>query len=146
MRQLGFSLIVMICIITALSTLLLQLYTRSAYALLTVKERERSLQLTYAAHSLMLYAVHIAKHNWGYISEERKGEPLRIDNLSWHMSQYKKGVGTCIWQKKDREHISISAELNYMNYSKTIKCDLERAKGSDKKNITQVIIQNWRTE
>ncbi len=146
MKQLGFSLILIMCIMTALSTLLLQLYTRSSYVLLTVKEREHTLQLTYATHTLMLYAIHMAKYNWDYIIKEGKGESLTIDNLLWHITQDKQGKGTCVLKKKDNEHLSISVELNHNNYSRTVKCDLEKVSEVEINNGVQVIIRNWKIE
>lgn len=139
MRREGFSLVLMMFVFIALSGLLLQLYTRSSYLLLTIVERERIVQLKYSTHALVSYMAQLVKHNWRHIERE---EPVILRSFPWYINEDKQGIGFCTLKRENESVISITTKLCYEKSVYGLYCEVIRVK-QGQNVIGNFVIRNW---
>jgi hypothetical protein len=140
----GSSLVLIICTLAALSLLLLHMHRRSSLVLLTVIEREQQVKHMYATHALMLYAIQLAKKNWGYIAECIKEEPYMVENFSWKIDESKEGDATCIFKKSEDNTICVEVTLDRESIAHALRAVIELNDVDDEK-YKRVVIRQWKT-
>lgn len=120
----GSALVLVMCIMSALSILILKMYQRSALLLQTVAAYESDIKMRYACHALMLYAVHMAKHNWAFLVRHAQDQSLLEHRFMWEVDRSKCDA-LCIYTvvSKERLAVRVSLEPNHTR-STTILCEL----------------------
>lgn len=87
----GSALVLVLCVTSALSVLMLRMYWRASLLLQTVVERERDIKMRYAIESLMQYAMYMAKHNWALLVNQTMQGKHSEHHFTWEVEMGKKG-------------------------------------------------------
>jgi hypothetical protein len=106
----GSALVVVLCITAVLSMLMMRIYLRSSLILQTVVEREQCIKRSYAADALLLYGIHMAKHNWPFLLETTKTKGSE-HHFMWDVCP-KKVPATCRYSFVDKDTLAVEAVLS----------------------------------
>ena len=125
----GSALVLVLCVTSALSILMLRMYWRASLLLQTVVERERDIKMRYATDALMRYAIYMAKHNWSYIIKHTASGKHSEHQFVWEIEAGKKGEAHVVYKAgagKERLAVEVSLQPDAGRLMK-ISCELVSA-------------------
>lgn len=141
-RHHGSALLVVLFLIAAISTLLMNLNYRLSLLVQTVIQREKHLQYHYAAQACMFYAIHLAKNNWHYLHKHIQSDRLLYTDVPWYVRSEEKAYASISFQKAG-QGLSIAIELLDDTHKKreSISCKVVPVNKIQKE--IQLMISDW---
>lgn len=139
-KQSGFTLVLLIFILTALSILMLNIYRRSSLLLQGVVEHAYDVRQRYACEALMHYALYMAKYNWDYLIQLTKHGEQSVHSFEWDIVPEKKGDATVTYKAaatKGRLVVAVSLQPDRGRLI-TISCEITATPEG------QVMIKAWK--
>lgn len=122
----GSALVLVLCVTSALSVLMLRMYWRASLLLQTAVEREQDIKVRYATEALMQYAVYMAKHNWSYVIKLIASGKYSEHQFVWEVEAGKKGEAHVMYKAaaaKERLAVEVSLQPEQGRLMK-ISCEL----------------------
>lgn len=133
----GSALLLVLCIIAALSTLFLTLYRRSALVLLAAVEHEQLVRRQTCLDALMRYALIGLKKNWSYVMAQIAREKMSEHKLTWEITPGKDLPAYCIYRTAG-EHacaIEVGVEIKSIIYKLSCRVTIENG---------NLVIDSWK--
>lgn len=136
----GSALVLVLCVTSALSILMLRMYWRASLLLQTVIEREQDIKKRYATEALMQYAIYMAKYNWHHLIKLVSGDKYSEHQFVWEIEKGKKGDAHVVYKaghEKELLVVEVSLQPGQGRLMK-ISCELMAlSKG-------RVVIDAWK--
>lgn len=141
----GSALVLVMCVVGALSILMLRVYWRASLLLQTVVEREQDIKMRCAAEALMLYAARMAKHNWAYLIKHAAQGKVSEHHLIWEIDGAKKVPATCVFKSLSKDLLGVEVFLESGERTIKLSCELRMGK-ADAHEGNKVVISAWKQE
>lgn len=136
-KRTGSAMVLVLLLAANISLVLVRIYYRCALLQQTVADREKQLIWYNGAQACMQYAIHIAKANWDYITQQSQEQ--RFD-VSWALGK-KKLVPAIISFRPDQKTIYITVQLfDNAKIQNQVSCSIKRAQQG---KADKVIISDW---
>ncbi len=136
-KRTGSAMVLILLLAASISLVLVRIYYRCALLQQTVADREKQIIWYNGVQACMQYAIHVAKANWDYITQQSQEQAFHV---SWALSK-KRLVPAVISFRPEPKTIHITVQLfDDKDIQQQVSCSIKRAKEG---KTNKVIISNW---